>query len=213
MQFGRPLLLALLALSAARAAVDMEDVNDVFDLTVKVFGYVAKSWEIVDKVDEHVGKENTPQVWFTKKRERLILNNFGRITHIVSATQRQNDEIRSVTLGSLKKLQSLPNAVLNGIQINELLESVRSIENDLKTMEGACVCVCLYVCICISLSTILSHLLDRYAPPRTFRHFKGHVFPIFFSPHIDRRISKEIYIHILYVRTKPDELYKSPTIT
>jgi len=51
-------------------------------------------------------------------------------------TQKETNDIRTMMLGSLKKLQSMPYAVLNGLQINELLESVRSIENDFSTMEG-----------------------------------------------------------------------------
>lgn len=140
-RLGRLLLLAVALSAAACRGLDLDDVDDAFALTTKVFEYVSKSWEIVDKVEEHVGHDNTPLVWFAKKRERSILNNFGHITHMVRMTQKQNDEIRSITLGSLKKLQSLPGAVLNGIQVNELLESVRSIENDFKTMEGMCCCL------------------------------------------------------------------------
>lgn len=63
--------------------------------------------------------------------------NFGRITQLVFNLQKNTNDVRSTMLSSLKKLQSLPNTVLNGIQINELLQSVRSIENDYITLRGA----------------------------------------------------------------------------
>lgn len=115
----------------------MDDADDVFELTTKVLGFVSKSWEVADKMEERVGDDKGPLIWYTKKKERLILTNFGRITHLVQMTQKETDDIRSMMLGSLKKLQNMHNAVLNGIQVNELLESVRSIENDFNTMEGA----------------------------------------------------------------------------
>lgn len=130
-------LLTCLVLSAPPiSGISVEDADDVFELTTKVFEYVAKSWEIADKVGERLGDEGTPAVWFTKKKERMLMTNFGRITQLVHKTQKDTEDVRSMMLGSLKRLQSMPNAVLNGIQINELLESVRSLENDYKTMEG-----------------------------------------------------------------------------
>lgn len=118
------------------SGVSIEDADDVFELTSKVFEYVAKSWQIADQVGERLGNEGTPAVWYTKKKERMLMTNFGRITQLVHNTQKDTEDVRTMMLGSLKRLQSMPNSVLNGIQINELLESVRSIENDYKTMEG-----------------------------------------------------------------------------
>lgn len=115
---------------------DSEDVEDVFELTTKVMEFVSKTWDVVNKVEEHTGDEKTPLVWFTKTKERKILANFGRITKLVKTTQKETDDIRSLMLGNLKKIQSLPDAMLNGIQVNELLECVRSIDNDFSTMEG-----------------------------------------------------------------------------
>lgn len=135
-------LIACLFLSAPPiSGVSLEDADDVFELTTKVFEYVAKSWEIAEKVGERIGNEDTPPVWFTKKKERMLMTNFGRITQMVHKTQKDTEDVRSLMLGSLKKLQSMPNTVLNGIQINELLESVRSIENDYTTMEGMYFCL------------------------------------------------------------------------
>ncbi|XP_050438388.1 uncharacterized protein LOC126844318 isoform X2 [Adelges cooleyi] len=114
---------------------DLETADDAFSLTAKVVEYVTKTWEIADKVEERVGNDNSPVVWFTKKKERMILHNFGIITQLMKTSQKDTDDVRSMMLGSLKKLQNMPNVVLNGIQVNELLESVRSIENDYKTME------------------------------------------------------------------------------
>ncbi|XP_025418237.1 uncharacterized protein LOC112688982 isoform X2 [Sipha flava] len=125
----------LLSCSPSSSGLEWDDVNDIFGMTKNVVEYVSKSWDIVDKVPEHVGSENTPLIWFTKKRERSILTNFGRITQIVRSMQKETDDIRSIMLSNLNKLQSMSDVVLNGIQINELLESVRSIENDFKTME------------------------------------------------------------------------------
>lgn len=131
-------ILAFLALLISpNIGFSVEEADDVFELTTKVMEMVSKSWEIVDKVEDRVGDVNAPLVWFTKKRERKILTNFGHLTHLVHMTQKETDNIRTMMLSSLKKLQSFPNAVLNGIQINEILESVRSIENDFRTMEGA----------------------------------------------------------------------------
>lgn len=128
---------ACLALTISPCAgFDVEEVEDIYDLTAKVIGFVSKTWEVVDKVEERVSNEKTPLVWFTKTKERKILTNFGRITNLVKATTRDTDDLRSMMLGNLKKLQHMPNAMLNGIQVNELLESVRSIENDFNTMEG-----------------------------------------------------------------------------
>jgi hypothetical protein len=124
--------------------VSFDDIDDVFELTTKVFDFVSKSWEVADKVEERLGNENTPLVWYTKKKERKILSYFGQITQLVQITQKETNDIRTMMLVSLKKLQSLPDAVLNGMQINELLESVRSIENDFMTMEGM---YCLYYCM------------------------------------------------------------------
>jgi len=124
--------------------VSFDDIDDVFELTTKVFDFVSKSWEVADKVEERLGSENTPLVWYTKKKERKILSYFGQITQLVQVTQKETNDIRTMMLVSLKKLQSLPDAVLNGMQINELLESVRSIENDFMTMEGM---YCLYYCM------------------------------------------------------------------
>lgn len=115
---------------------DLEDADDIFELTTKVMHYVSSTWEIADKVEERVGNENGPLIWFTKKKERLILSNFEKITQLVHKTLKETSDVSSIMLRSLKKLESMPNTVLNGIQINELLESVRSIENDFKTMEG-----------------------------------------------------------------------------
>lgn len=130
-------ILALLALLISpNIGFSIEEADDVFELTTKVMEMVSKSWELVDKVEDRVGDEKAPLVWFTKKKERQILSNFGHLTHLVHMTQKETDSIRTMMLSSLKKLQSLPNAVLNGIQINEILESVRSIENDFRTMEG-----------------------------------------------------------------------------
>lgn len=126
------------------STVSFDDIDDVFELTTKVFDFVSKSWEVADKVEERLGSENTPLVWYTKKKERKILSYFGQITQLVQVTQKETNDIRTMMLVSLKKLQSLPDAVLNGMQINELLESVRSIENDFMTMEGM---YCLYYCM------------------------------------------------------------------
>lgn len=116
--------------------IDTEDVQDVFDLTTKVLDYVSKTWDVVNKIEERTGDEKAPLIWFTKRKERKILTNFGRITNLVKITQKETDDVRTMMLGNLKKLQSLPDAMLNGIQVNELLECVRSIENDFSTMEG-----------------------------------------------------------------------------
>lgn len=130
-------LLAFLALSVtSNKGISLEDADDVFELTTKVMETVSKSWDLIDKVEDRVVDEKTPLVWFTKKRERQILTNFGHITHLVHMTQKETDGVRSMMLSSLKKLQSMPITVLNGIQINELLESVRSIESDFLTMES-----------------------------------------------------------------------------
>lgn len=115
---------------------DLDNADDIFELTTKVMHYVTSTWEIADKVEERVGNENGPLVWYTKKKERLILNNFEKITQLVHKTLKETSDLSSIMLRNLKKLENMPNAVLNGIQINELLESVRSIENDFKTMEG-----------------------------------------------------------------------------
>lgn len=114
----------------------VEDVDDVFDLTSRVLEIIAKSWRIIEKVEERAGDEKTPFAWYMKKKERMLLNNLGRIVQLVHVTQRETDDLRSMTLVSLKKLQSLPSAVINGIQVNDLLESVRSLENDYATMTG-----------------------------------------------------------------------------
>lgn len=118
------------------AGFDTEQVEDIYDLTSKVIGFVSKTWEVVNTVEERSGDEKTPLVWFTKTKERKILTNFGRLTYLVKATTKDTDDLRTIMLSNLKKLQSIPNAMLNGIQVNELLESVRSIENDFNTMEG-----------------------------------------------------------------------------
>jgi len=101
-----------------------------------VLDVVGKSWDVADNMEDHLNGDDTPLVWFTKKKERKILSYFGHITHLVQMIQKETKDIRTMMLGSLKKLQSMPDAVLNGMQINELLESVRSIENDYSTMEG-----------------------------------------------------------------------------
>lgn len=126
-----------MALSAPPISGVFVNMGDVYELTSTVFEFVEKSWVIANDVRERLETENTPPVWYTKKKERKLMTNFGRITQLVSKTQEDTDNVRSTMLSSLKKLQSLPDAVLNGIQINELLESVRSIENDYTTMEGA----------------------------------------------------------------------------
>ncbi|XP_027850312.2 uncharacterized protein LOC114129706 isoform X2 [Aphis gossypii] len=115
--------------------VSLDDVFDVFELTTKVFNFISKSWEVADDMENRIGNENTPLVWYTKKKERKILNYFGQITHLVQVTQKETNDIRTMMLVSLKKLESMPDVLLNGIQINELLESVRSLENDFMTME------------------------------------------------------------------------------
>ncbi|VVC42301.1 Protein of unknown function DUF4803 [Cinara cedri] len=132
------LMLAVLCLAlftTTNSSVISEDVEDVFDLTTKVLEYVSKTWDVVNKVEEHAGDEKAPLVWFTKTKERRILTSFGRITNLVKMTQTETDDIRTMMLSNLKKLQSIPDATLNGIQVNELLECVRSIENDFSTME------------------------------------------------------------------------------
>lgn len=130
------LLVCSVLLISTSSSVSIDEVDDVFELTSKVFDFVSKSWEVADNVEDRLGDENTPLVWFTKKKERKILSYFGHITQLVQMTQKETNAIRTMMLGSLKKLQSMPDAVLNGLQINELLESVRSIENDFSTMEG-----------------------------------------------------------------------------
>lgn len=125
-----------LACIAFTNGFDLETADDAFSLTAKVFEYVTKSWEIADKVEERVGDDQTPIVWFAKKKERMILHNFGVITDLIQSSQKDTADIRFLMLSSLKKLQNMPNVVLNGIQVNELLESVRSLENDYRTMEG-----------------------------------------------------------------------------
>lgn len=122
--------------------VSLDDVFDVFELTTKVLNFISKSWEVADDMEDRVGNENTPLVWYTKKKERKILNYFGQITHLVQVTQKETNDIRTMMLVSLKKLESMPDVLLNGIQINELLESVRSIENDFMTMEGMYIITC-----------------------------------------------------------------------
>ncbi|XP_022176915.1 uncharacterized protein LOC111038214 isoform X1 [Myzus persicae] len=129
------LLVCAVLLIPTSSGVSFDEVDDVFELTTKVFDFVSKSWEVADKVEERLGSENTPLVWFTKKKERKILSYFGHITHLVQMTQKETNDIRTMMLVSLKRLQSMSDAVLNGMQINELLESVRSIENDFSTME------------------------------------------------------------------------------
>lgn len=126
----------LLLLVSSSNQVDSDDVENVFELTTKVFDVISKSWVIAEKVEERTGEDNAPVVWYTKKKERALLNSFGRISHLIQSIQKETNDVRSMMLGSLKKLQYLPNAFLNGIQINELLESVRSLENDFKIMEG-----------------------------------------------------------------------------
>lgn len=130
------LLVWVVLLIPASGGVSFDEVDDIFELTNKVLEFVSKSWEVADNMEERLGSENTPLVWFTKKKERKILSYFGRITHLVQMTQKETNDIRTMMLVSLKRLQSMPDAVLNGMQINELLESVRSIENDFSTMEG-----------------------------------------------------------------------------
>lgn len=129
-------LLACLALSTPPISGVYVQIGDVFELTSRVFEFVEKSWVIADDARERLENENAPPMWYTKKNERKLMTNFGRISQMVSNTQKDTENVRTTMLSSLKKLQSLPDAVLNGIQINELLESVRSIENDYTTMEG-----------------------------------------------------------------------------
>lgn len=129
-------LVLSISVNSVCSNVSLDDVFDVFELTTKVFNFISKSWEVADDMEDHLGNENTPLVWYTKKKERRILNYFGQITHLVQVTQKETNDIRSMMLVSLKKLESMPDVLLNGIQINELLESVRSIENDFMTMEG-----------------------------------------------------------------------------
>lgn len=143
----------LLSCSSSSSGLEIDDVSDIFGMTKNVVDYVSKSWDIVEKVPEHVGDENTPLIWFTKKRERTILTNFGRITQIVRTMQKETDDIRYIMLSNLNKLQSMSDVVLNGIQINELLESVRSIENDFKTMEGKVIHI-LYNCYYLNFRTL-----------------------------------------------------------
>jgi len=131
------LFVCVVLLIPASRGVSFDEVDDVFELTTKVLDFVSKSWEVADKVEDRLGNENTPLVWYTKKKERKLLSYFGHITHLVQMTQKETNDVRTMMLVSLKRLQSLPDAVLNGMQINELLESVRSIENDFSTMEGA----------------------------------------------------------------------------
>lgn len=138
------LLACLLMLSVSPSnQFDFDAADDVFDLTTRILEVIAKSWRIVEKVEERAGDEKTPLAWYMKKKERMLLNNLGHIAHLVHITQSDTDDIRSMMLGSLKKLQSLPKAVINGIQVNELLESVRSLENDYTTMTGAYCSICL----------------------------------------------------------------------
>lgn len=133
-------LLAYVALSATSTAALVDDVvdnvNDVYELTSKVFELVQKTWDFADKMDERLGDENAPLVWYTKKKERKAVSTFGRISQLMQNIQRETDDIRTMMFSSLSKLQSMPDVVLNGMQINVLLESVRSIENDFKTMKG-----------------------------------------------------------------------------
>lgn len=129
-------ILLLLFVSSSNQVVDSDDVENVFELTTKVFDVISKSWVIAEKVEERTGDDGTPLIWYTKKKERMLLNSFGRIAQLIHKIQKETNDVRSMMLGSLKKLQYMPNAFLNGIQINELLESVRSLENDFKTMEG-----------------------------------------------------------------------------
>lgn len=129
--------LLLLLVSSSDQVVDSDDVENVFELTTKVFDVISKSWVVAEKVEERTtGEDGTPLIWFTKKKERLLLNSFGRIAQFIHTIQKETNDVKSMMLGSLKKLQYMPNAFLNGIQINELLESVRSLENDFKNMEG-----------------------------------------------------------------------------
>ncbi|XP_025191079.1 uncharacterized protein LOC112591459 isoform X2 [Melanaphis sacchari] len=137
MDFKYLLISVVLSITASNVNCNLsfDDIDDVFELTTKVFHFISQSWDVADKMEEHLGDENTPIVWYTKKKERKILSYFGQITHLMQITQKETNELRTMMLVSLKKLQSLPDAVLNGMQINELLESVRSIENDFMTME------------------------------------------------------------------------------
>ncbi|XP_050526498.1 uncharacterized protein LOC126897171 isoform X2 [Daktulosphaira vitifoliae] len=130
----KSIIIALSCISLTNG-FDLDMADDAFSLTAKVFEYVTKTWEIADKVEDRVGDDKAPVVWFTKKKERMILHNFGVITELLQSSQKDTADIRFMMLSSLKKLQNMPNVVLNGIQVNELLESVRSLENDYKTME------------------------------------------------------------------------------
>ncbi|KAF0749740.1 Uncharacterized protein FWK35_00037102, partial [Aphis craccivora] len=128
-------LVLSISVNSVCSNVYLDDIFDVFELTTKVFDFINKSWEVADNTEDHLGDENTPLLWYTKKKERRILNYFGQITHLVQVTQKETNDIRTMMLVNLKKLESMPDVLLNGIQINELLESVRSIENDFMTME------------------------------------------------------------------------------
>lgn len=128
--------LLLLFVLSSNQVIDSDDVENVFELTTKVFDVISKSWVIAEKVEERTSNDGAPLIWYTKKKERMLLSNFGRIAQLIHTIQKETNDVRSMMLGSLKKLQYMPNTFLNGIQINELLESVRSLENDFKTMEG-----------------------------------------------------------------------------
>lgn len=133
-------LLAFLALSATSTSALVDDVvdnvSDIYELTSKVFALVQSTWNFADKLDERLGDEQAPLVWYTKKKERAVISTFGRISQLIQNIQKETDDVRTMMFRSLSKLQSMPDVVLNGMQINVLLESVRSIENDFKTMKG-----------------------------------------------------------------------------
>lgn len=135
MDFKFLLLCVVLSILASGDAT-IDEFDDVFELTSKVFDLVNKAWEVADRMDDRLGDENTPVAWYTKKKERKILNSFGHITQLMQINQKETNDIRTMMLVSLKRLQSMSDSILNGIQVNELLESVRSIENDFSTMEG-----------------------------------------------------------------------------
>lgn len=126
--------------SAVDAQLDHFDIirktTNIFSLTKHVLDIIEESWDIILKLEDRVGDQKTPMLWFIKKKERALLAHVSRISEFVHTTQKDTEEIRTMMLHSLKKLQSSPDAVLNGIQINELLESVRSIESDYTTMNG-----------------------------------------------------------------------------
>lgn len=106
--------------------IDTEHVNDIFGVTANVFEYVSNAWDVVNDVGER----------FAEAKERKILTEIRRITNMVKATQTETDDIKIAILGYLRNLKFSTDALFNGIQVGELLECVKSIQDDFSIMEG-----------------------------------------------------------------------------